>query len=184
MTGASGTKPEGEPVSMRPVAQTGRRIEQRIARMPATADDIVATTCYMCACRCGIRVHLKDGQPVYIDGNRDHPVNHGVLCAKGAAGLKNHFSPARRVPREGTPLAVVASRRSRALRLHVERRQARRARGGIRSPGRRLRGEWRVPPGDGNGSFPGPSGAPGDHHRRPCRHGLPGGAGRYPCPRR
>ena len=61
MTGASGTMPEGEPVSMRPVAQTGRRIEQRIARMPATADDVVATTCYMCACRCGMRVHLKDG---------------------------------------------------------------------------------------------------------------------------
>ncbi len=64
MTGASGTKPEGKPMSMRPVAQTGRRIEQHIARMPATADDIVTTTCYMCACRCGIRVHLKDRQLV------------------------------------------------------------------------------------------------------------------------
>ena len=25
------------------------------------ADEIKTTTCYMCACRCGIRVHLKDG---------------------------------------------------------------------------------------------------------------------------
>ena len=41
-----------------------------------------------------MRVQLKDGQPYYIDGNRDHPANHGVPCAKGAAGLKNYPSPA------------------------------------------------------------------------------------------
>jgi sulfite dehydrogenase (quinone) subunit SoeA len=40
----------------------------------------------MCACRCGIDVHLKDGKVAYIEGNRDHPVNRGVLCAKGSAG--------------------------------------------------------------------------------------------------
>ena len=53
------------------------------------------TTCYMCACRCGIRVHLKDGRIRYIEGNPDHPVNHGVLCGKGSAGIMNHYSPAR-----------------------------------------------------------------------------------------
>jgi len=62
---------------------------------PRISDEIRKTTCYMCACRCGIDVHLKDGVPVYIDGNRDHPVNRGVLCAKGAAGLKQVLSPAR-----------------------------------------------------------------------------------------
>ncbi len=49
----------------------------------------------MCACRCGIRVHLKDGALRYIDGNPDHPLNKGVLCAKGSAGIMNHLSPAR-----------------------------------------------------------------------------------------
>lgn len=53
------------------------------------------TTCYMCACRCGINVHLKDGAVSYIEGNRDHPVNKGVLCAKGSAGIMQHLSPAR-----------------------------------------------------------------------------------------
>jgi anaerobic selenocysteine-containing dehydrogenase len=60
-----------------------------------SADRITCTTCYMCACRCGIKVHLKDGRIRYIEGNRDHPVNKGVLCAKGSAGLMNHYSPAR-----------------------------------------------------------------------------------------
>ncbi|MBP5857748.1 molybdopterin oxidoreductase family protein [Marivibrio halodurans] len=59
------------------------------------ADEIRKTTCYMCACRCGIRVHMKDGAIRYIDGNPDHPVNRGVLCAKGSAGLMQHLSPAR-----------------------------------------------------------------------------------------
>ena len=62
---------------------------------PHVSDEVKCTTCYMCACRCGIRVHLKNGQVRYIEGNRDHPVNRGVLCAKGSAGIMQHLSPAR-----------------------------------------------------------------------------------------
>ena len=61
-------------------------------------DDVKTTTCYMCACRCGIKVHLKNGRVRYIQGNRDHPVNRGVLCAKGSAGIMQHYSPAPRSP--------------------------------------------------------------------------------------
>ncbi len=53
------------------------------------------TTCYMCACRCGIRVHLREGQVRYIEGNPDHPLNQGVICAKGASGIMKQYSPAR-----------------------------------------------------------------------------------------
>ena len=62
---------------------------------PAVSDAVKPTTCYMCACRCGIRVHLKDGRIRYIEGNPDHPVNKGVICAKGSAGIMQHYSPAR-----------------------------------------------------------------------------------------
>ena len=62
---------------------------------PRVADEVKTTTCYMCACRCGIRVHLLDGRIRWIQGNPDHPVNHGVLCAKGSAGIMQHYSPAR-----------------------------------------------------------------------------------------
>jgi anaerobic selenocysteine-containing dehydrogenase len=53
------------------------------------------TTCYMCACRCGIRVHLRDGEVRYIDGNPNHPLNKGVICAKGSSGIMKQYSPAR-----------------------------------------------------------------------------------------
>ena len=62
---------------------------------PPVSDEVRKTTCYMCACRCGIDVHLRDGKIRYIEGNRDHPVNRGVLCAKGSAGIMQHYSPAR-----------------------------------------------------------------------------------------
>jgi len=53
------------------------------------------STCYMCACRCGIKVTLEDGAIRFIQGNPDHPVNHGVLCAKGSAGIMKQLSPAK-----------------------------------------------------------------------------------------
>ncbi|HMN78316.1 MAG TPA: molybdopterin oxidoreductase family protein [Burkholderiaceae bacterium] len=53
------------------------------------------TTCYMCACRCGIKVTLQDGRVRFIQGNADHPVNQGVLCAKGSAGIMKQYSPAK-----------------------------------------------------------------------------------------
>jgi len=57
--------------------------------------EVKNTTCYMCACRCGIRVHLRDGEIRYIEGNPDHPLNQGVICAKGASGIMKQYSPAR-----------------------------------------------------------------------------------------
>jgi anaerobic selenocysteine-containing dehydrogenase len=70
-------------------------LQHRTETSPPVSDEIRKTTCYMCACRCGIDVHLRDGKVRYIEGNRDHPVNRGVLCAKGSAGIMQHYSPAR-----------------------------------------------------------------------------------------
>lgn len=69
--------------------------EPQVALSEPVSDEVRKTTCYMCACRCGIDVHLKDGKIRYIEGNRDHPVNRGVLCAKGSAGIMQHYAPAR-----------------------------------------------------------------------------------------
>jgi len=57
--------------------------------------EVKNTTCYMCACRCGIRVTLRDGEIRYIQGNPEHPLNKGVICAKGSSGIMKQYSPAR-----------------------------------------------------------------------------------------
>ncbi len=69
--------------------------EPKLNTSPSPGDEVRTTTCYMCACRCGIKVWLADGKIRYIQGNPEHPVNRGVLCAKGSAGIMQHYSPAR-----------------------------------------------------------------------------------------
>jgi anaerobic selenocysteine-containing dehydrogenase len=69
------------------------------APTPTADTEVKTTTCYMCACRCGIRVHLREGEKGpevrYIDGNPNHPLNQGVICAKGSSGIMKQVSPAR-----------------------------------------------------------------------------------------
>lgn len=55
----------------------------------------VHTTCYMCACRCGIEVTLENDKVRFISGIKENPVNKGVWCAKGGAGIMTAYSPAR-----------------------------------------------------------------------------------------
>ena len=57
--------------------------------------EVKYTTCYMCACRCGIKVTVEDNEVRFIQGNRNHPINKGVLCAKGNAGIMKQNSPAK-----------------------------------------------------------------------------------------
>lgn len=69
--------------------------QPRVETQREVGDEVRQTTCYMCACRCGINVHLKSGKVAYIEGNRDHPINKGVLCAKGASGIMQVTAPSR-----------------------------------------------------------------------------------------
>ncbi|TCV82536.1 molybdopterin oxidoreductase family protein [Sulfurirhabdus autotrophica] len=57
--------------------------------------EIKFSTCYMCACRCGIKVTMEDNKVRFIQGNRNHPTNQGVLCAKGSAGIMKQYSAAK-----------------------------------------------------------------------------------------
>ena len=36
--------------------------QPRVETSPRVSDEVRKTTCYMCACRCGINVHMKDGK--------------------------------------------------------------------------------------------------------------------------
>ena len=99
---ASKTMNVAEPIEPREVRMNlGERARdyfsprQRVATSPVVSDEVKCTTCYMCACRCGIRVHLRNGGIRYIEGNPDHPVNRGVICGKGASGIMQQQSPAK-----------------------------------------------------------------------------------------
>jgi anaerobic selenocysteine-containing dehydrogenase len=83
------------PAAADPLARARAADAARVDTSPVVANEVKYTTCYMCACRCGIKVHLRDSQIRYIEGNRHHPVNKGVLCGKGSAGIMHFHSPAK-----------------------------------------------------------------------------------------
>ena len=51
--------------------------------------------CDMCYWRCGLKVRSRDGKAFKIDGNPEHPLNRGVVCGKGNAGIQVAFAPNR-----------------------------------------------------------------------------------------
>jgi molybdopterin-containing oxidoreductase family iron-sulfur binding subunit len=53
------------------------------------------STCSECPAHCGLLVKVMDGNPVKLEGNPDHPVNHGKLCLRGQAALTRLYHPKR-----------------------------------------------------------------------------------------
>ncbi len=54
-----------------------------------------ASTCRQCSAGCGILVRVSEGRARKIEGNPDHPVNRGKLCARGHAALQELYDPDR-----------------------------------------------------------------------------------------
>ena len=58
-----------------------------------------ATTCRECSAACGVVAETRDGRAIKLEGNPEHPLNRGGLCARGQAGLQGLYNPDRfRVP--------------------------------------------------------------------------------------
>lgn len=71
-----------------PPRPPGRHGRERVSR--------VATFCEMCFWRCGVVAEVAaDGRVVRIEGNPDHPLTKGRLCARGNAGTGLLYDPDR-----------------------------------------------------------------------------------------
>ncbi len=46
-----------------------------------------ASTCDGCTAACGLLVKNRDGRPIKLEGNPDHPLSRGGLCARGQASV-------------------------------------------------------------------------------------------------
>ncbi len=80
-TGAAATRAgaQGHPKGRK----AGRRVET------------VATLCEMCFWRCGVLAEVQDGRVLRVEGNPDHPLTKGRLCARGNAGTSLLYDPDR-----------------------------------------------------------------------------------------
>jgi molybdopterin-containing oxidoreductase family iron-sulfur binding subunit len=54
-----------------------------------------ATVCRECPAGCGVLAKNRDGRVIKLEGNPDHPVNGGALCARGQAALQGLYHPDR-----------------------------------------------------------------------------------------
>ena len=54
-----------------------------------------ATLCRECSTGCGIIAETRDGRAIKLEGNPEHPLNRGALCARGQAGLQGLYNPDR-----------------------------------------------------------------------------------------
>lgn len=54
-----------------------------------------ASTCRQCPAGCGVMVRVMNGRALKLEGNPQHPLNAGKLCARGQAGLQLLYNPDR-----------------------------------------------------------------------------------------
>ncbi len=54
-----------------------------------------ASTCSGCLQACGILIKTREGRPIKIDGNPDHPINKGKICSIGQASILDLYDPNR-----------------------------------------------------------------------------------------
>ncbi len=54
-----------------------------------------ATTCRECSAGCGVIAETRDGRTIKLEGNPDHPLNRGALCARGQSALQGLYNPDR-----------------------------------------------------------------------------------------
>ena len=97
--------------------------------VPAVAT-YYATTCRGCAASCGIIAETIDGRTTKLEGNPDHPLNRGALCATGQAEVQALYNPDRyRSPMIRRNGKLVAATWDEALRLFGQKLAATRASG-------------------------------------------------------
>src|SRR5512143_3622489 len=54
-----------------------------------------ASTCGECPAACGVLIRTREGRPLKMEGNPEHPVSRGGLCARGQGSVLNLYDPDR-----------------------------------------------------------------------------------------
>lgn len=92
----------GMGAAMSAIAACARRPVEKIIPYLVKPEEITlgmpnwyASTCTACPAACGALVKTTEGRPIKLEGNTQHPVSKGGLCARGQASVLNVYDPQR-----------------------------------------------------------------------------------------
>ena len=78
-------------VGCSPVKQT----DEKSAETDEPQEEIICSSCRACISNCGVKVHVRDGRVVKIEGDERDPMSKGTVCAKGLAAIQALYNPNR-----------------------------------------------------------------------------------------
>jgi len=80
----------------------GKDLPEKLIPYVVQPDEVVpgvaswySGSCGECAAGCGVVVRVRDGRATKSEGNPNHPVNKGSLCALGQSSIQAHYDPDR-----------------------------------------------------------------------------------------
>src|SRR5687768_15010626 len=83
-----------------------------------------ATICRECSAACGVIAETREGRVTKLEGNPEHPLNSGALCARGQSALQGLYNPDRytgpRVRRDGRLVEIPWQEAVQLLRQRIE----------------------------------------------------------------
>jgi MoCo/4Fe-4S cofactor protein with predicted Tat translocation signal len=91
------------------MAACNRAPVQKVVPFVARPDEVTpglalwyASTCGGCSAGCGVLLKTRDGRPIKIEGNDEHPLSRGGVCATGQASVLSLYDASRaRAPSTG-----------------------------------------------------------------------------------
>jgi anaerobic selenocysteine-containing dehydrogenase len=81
-----------QPAERERMSQSRVRLAEDIT---TSLQNFYATTCTACGAGCGTIVRVVEGRSKKVEGNPDHPLNLGKLCARGQAAVQEEYHPDR-----------------------------------------------------------------------------------------
>ncbi|MFK7873550.1 MAG: 4Fe-4S dicluster domain-containing protein [Oligoflexales bacterium] len=93
--GASATLSATAACVKRPEETAVPYVNQPIDSVPGVST-WYASTCGGCASGCGVVVKTREGRPVKLEGNPEHPMSQGALCSLGQGMIQGLYHPERR----------------------------------------------------------------------------------------